>query len=795
MQDFEKLGAFYLGRTDKGALLYNSKDLVTHAICVGMTGSGKTGLCISLLEEAAIDGVPAIVIDPKGDLANLLLQFPDLKGPDFEPWVAEEEAQRQGISKERLAANTAQSWKDGLAKWGEDGDRIQRLKDSADFSIYTPGSNAGLSVSVLRSFDAPTPETRDDREAFREQIASTVTALLGLLQIDADPLQSREHILLSKILETAWAKGNNLDLPAIIAQIQNPPITRIGVMELDAFFPSKERFALAVQLNNLIASPGFEAWMEGDPLDVKSLLYTSKGKPRISIFSIAHLSDAERMFFVSLLLNQTLSWMRTQPGTSSLRAIVYMDEIFGYFPPVANPPSKQPLLTLLKQARAFGVGVVLATQNPVDLDYKGLSNCGTWLIGRLQTERDKARLVEGLVGAATASGGKADPAALDKLLSSLAKRVFLINNVHTGEMEVFETRWALSFLAGPVTKSQIRVLMAGRKPAAAAANGGKSEASSAAQAMSAAVASARPVLPGEIPQFFLPTKSSTPPVYQPVLLAHLQARYADDKAGVDFTEDVTIGTPVTTEVIPVKWEDAEVMSFDLESLEKEPVGDAQYEELATVATKPKSYAGWTKDLITYICANRRLELFVSPSTGKKSEPGESEGDFRIRISTEAREQRDQAVEDLRKNYSDKLARLDEKIRRAQEDVAQEKSQMTSQAFSSVLAVGTSLLGAFLGKKAITTTEMSRVATAAKSIGRTVKEHGDVSRAEEDANAMAKQKSDMEAEVQAEIAALQTKYDVQKEEFRSVSIAPKKTNVAVRLFALGWSPAPLSDFKG
>ncbi len=792
MQDFEKLGAFYLGHTDKGALLYNSKDLVTHAICVGMTGSGKTGLCISLLEEAAIDGVPAIVIDPKGDLSNLLLQFPDLKGSDFEPWVGEEEAQRQGISKEQLATNTAQNWKDGLAKWGEDGDRIQRLKDSADFSIYTPGSNAGLSVSVLRSFDAPPPETRDDREAFREQIASTVTALLGLLQIDADPLQSREHILISKILETAWVKGNNLDLPAIIGQIQNPPITRIGVMELDAFFPSKERFALAVQLNNLIASPGFEAWLEGDPLDIKSLLYTSKGRPRISIFSIAHLSDPERMFFVSLLLNQTLSWMRTQPGTSSLRAIVYMDEIFGYFPPVANPPSKQPLLTMLKQARAFGVGVVLATQNPVDLDYKGLSNCGTWLIGRLQTERDKARLVEGLVGAATASGGKADPAVLDKLLSSLAKRVFLINNVHTGEMEVFETRWALSYLAGPVTKAQIRVLMAGRKPAPA--NGAKDKAASAAEAMSAAVAVARPVLPGEIPQYFLPTKSSTPPVYQPVLLAHLQARYVDDKSGIDFTEDVTIGTPVTTEVIPVKWEDAEVMSFDLESLEKAGVADANYEELAPVATKPKSYAGWTKDLITYICANRRLELFVSSSTGKKSEPGESEGDFRIRISNEARVQRDQAVADLRNDYADKLAKLDEKIRRAQEKTEVEKSQVKSQAFSTVLAVGTSLLGAFLGKKAITATEMGRVATAAKSIGRTVKEQGDVGRAEEDATAMAKQKTDMETEVQAEIAALQTKYDVQKEEFQKVSIAPKKTNVAVRLFALGWSPGPLSDFK-
>ena len=793
MQDYEKLGFFYLGRTDKDKLLYNSKDLVTHAVCVGMTGSGKTGLCLGLLEEAAIDGVPALVIDPKGDLSNLLLQFPELRGEDFEPWVAEEEAQKQGISKEQFAADTAKSWKDGLAKWDQDGARIQKLKDSADFSIYTPGSNAGLSVSVLRSFDAPSEAIRDDREAFREQIASTSTALLGLLQIDADPLQSREHILVSKILETAWSKGTNLDLPTLIGQIQKPPVQRIGVMELDSFFPAKDRFALAVQLNNLLASPGFEAWLEGDPLDVKSLLYTNKGKPRISIFSIAHLSDPERMFFVSLLLNQTLSWMRTQPGTSSLRAIVYMDEIFGYFPPVANPPSKQPLLTLLKQARAFGVGIVLATQNPGDLDYKGLSNCGTWLIGRLQTERDKARLVEGLVGAATASGGKADPAALDNQLSSLAKRKFLMNNVHTGQMEVFETRWALSYLAGPMTKAQIRVLMADRK---AIASGTEAKSGpTRAEAMASAIASARPVLPAEIPQYFLPHKGSTPPVYQPVLMGHLQARYVDAKAKIDFSEDVTVGTPVTADVVPVKWEEGEVLAFDFANLEAEPATDAQFEELPSVATKPKSYASWSKDLTTYICANRKLELYVSAGTGKLSEPGESEGDFRVRISQESREQRDQAVEDLRTDYADKLAKLDEKIRRAQEDVEKEKSQRTSQAFSSVLSVGTSLLGAFLGKKAISMSEMSKVATAAKAVGRTVKEQGDVGRAEGDVEAMVKQKSDLEASIQAEIAALQAKFDVQKEEFETLSIAPKKTNIAIRLLALGWSPGPLSDFKG
>ncbi|MEP6742749.1 MAG: DUF87 domain-containing protein, partial [bacterium] len=408
MENFEKLGAFYLGRPydlkkkkpKDGIILYDSKDLVTHAVCVGMTGSGKTGLCIALLEEAAIDGVPAIVIDPKGDLSNLLLTFPDLKSEDFAPWINEEEAGKKGVSTSEYAAQQAELWRKGLADWGQDGARIQKLKNAADFRIYTPGSNAGLSVSILKSFAAPPAALRDDTEAMRERVSTTATSLLGLLGIDADPIKSRAHILLSNILNSAWSASHDLDIAALIQQIQTPPMTKVGVMDLDSFFPSKDRFELAMSLNNLLAAPGFSSWMEGEPLDVQQLLHSPEGKPRVSIFSIAHLNDAERMFFVSLLLNQTLGWMRSQSGTTSLRAILYMDEIFGFFPPVANPPSKVPLLTLLKQGRAFGLGVVLVTQNPVDLDYKGLSNTGTWFIGRLQTERDKARVLEGLEGVA-----------------------------------------------------------------------------------------------------------------------------------------------------------------------------------------------------------------------------------------------------------------------------------------------------------------------------------------------------------------------------------------------------------
>jgi hypothetical protein len=455
--NIEGLGTFYLGRAyDLDSkkqldqpLLYDAKDLVTHAVCVGMTGSGKTGLCIGLLEEAALDGIPALVIDPKGDLANLLLTFPELRAEDFAPWINPDDAAGKGLSPEQYATEQADLWRGGLEKWGQDGERIRRLRAAAEFTVYTPGSSAGVPVSVLKSFDPPQGPGADDPELLRERVQSTTTSLLGLLSIDADPVQSREYVLVSNLITSAWQKGQGLDLAGLIQQIQSPPFEKVGALELEAFYPSKERFKLAMQFNNLLASPGFAAWLEGVPMDIASFLHSPQGNPRMAIFSIAHLSDAERMFFVSLLLNQTVAWMRQQPGTTSLRALLYMDEIFGYFPPVANPPSKLPLLTLLKQARAYGLGVVLATQNPVDLDYKGLSNTGTWLIGRLQTERDKDRVLEGLEGAAATSGGKFDRARMGQVLAGLGNRVFLMHNVHDDAPVTIESRWTMSYLRWP----------------------------------------------------------------------------------------------------------------------------------------------------------------------------------------------------------------------------------------------------------------------------------------------------------------------------------------------------------
>jgi len=803
MEAFEKLGVFYLGREygfgnqapKESLLLYDSKDLVTHAVCVGMTGSGKTGLCIGLLEEAAIDGIPSIVVDPKGDLANLLLTFPSLRPEDFLPWVNEDDARKKGLSVEEFAQNQAELWKKGLAGWNQDGARIQRLRDAAEFMIYTPGSSAGIPISIMQSFAAPPPAIVKDHDLLRDSINTTVTSLLDLLGIEADPIQSREHILLSTILDAAWRNGQNLNLETFIELTQSPPVAKIGAFELESFFPSKDRFSLAMRINNLLAAPGFSAWLEGEPLALNSILYTEQGKPRVSIFSIAHLTEPERMFFVSLLLNQVLGWIRTQSGTTSLRALLYMDEIFGYFPPVANPPSKGPLLTLLKQARAFGLGIVLATQNPMDLDYKGLSNIGTWFIGRLQTERDKARVVEGLTGAATSAGGRFDRQALEQVLSGLGNRIFLMNDVHEDAPVFFETRWVMSYLCGPLTRNQIKQLMDAKR-SAQPMRVDSDELIPPAPCLKKTVPPsqviARPVLPPEIPQYFVPATEGGHAeghlFYEPMLLGIAQVYYADAKNGISTQEQIAMLAEMPEAPANVAWGEAQQVRFSENDLDKFPDGrETGYGELPKDAVLTKNYRLCGKALHEWLYRNRKIDLLRSPFLLTTSQPGEAERDFRIRRQVMAHEKRDALIERIRTKYAPKITNLEDRIRRAEQAVEREKEQAQQQKLQTAVSLGATILGALFGRKKLSQSTLGRASTTAGRAGRILKESKDIERAVDNVDELRRQLAELQHRLTEEAETATKSADPLSEKLEALVLKPKKKDISVSLLALAWAP--------
>jgi hypothetical protein len=786
MVDFEKLGAFYIGKrvdmesveTTDELVLYDSKDLTTHAVIIGMTGSGKTGLGIGMLEEAAMDHIPVVAVDPKGDIGNLLLTFPDLAPGDFRPWVNSLQATNAGMTPDEFAAEQAALWRNGLAKWGQDGERIAQLRANVDMAIYTPGSTAGLPVSVLQSFRAPDPQLLEDSDMYRDRVQATATGLLSLLGIDTDPVSSREHILVSRLLDHAWRERRDLSIAALISEIQDPPLQRIGVMDLESFFPEKQRFALAMQLNNLLAAPGFEAWIEGQPLDAGSLLYTDSGKPRISVMSIAHLDDNERMFFVSMLLNELIGWMRAQQGTSSLRAILYMDEIFGYMPPVENPPSKKLLLTLLKQARAYGLGLVLATQNPVDIDYRGLSNTGTWMIGRLQTERDKARVMDGLEGVRQVGGF--DKQRMERTIAGLDKRQFLLHNVHEDEAVVFNTRWVMSYLAGPLTRDQIRTLTVDGKAAVAA---GEREAAPPAGNGLAQVA---PALPPDVAQYFVPGTTDDV-VYYPRLVAATDVAFTNARYKVAERRERVYAVEFDDGPVAVDWDNGEVVPLTTNDLGGEAIPGAGFATCPDCALRAANYPEWEKDLKRWIRQNESIPLYRSKKFKLTSEPGESESDFRIRLQQVASEQRDQAVARLRKRYASKTTTLENRLLRAEQTLQREQQQSANKTVDTAVSFGTAILGALLGRKKISATTANKMGTAIRKAGGARKEAGDVARAEQ---TVEKVRTDLEAlnqQLETELDALDTAYDAQAEELTETSIRPKTTDIHVSLIGLGWFP--------
>jgi hypothetical protein len=833
--EFEKLGAFYLGAEHAEGedldqlVMYDARDLTTHAVCIGMTGSGKTGLCLDLLEEAALDRVPALIIDPKGDITNLLLTFPDLRPEDFQPWVNVDDARRKGMEVEEFAAAQADLWRKGLGKWGQSGERIRALRETTDFSIYTPGSDAGIPVSVMSSFAAPEGDWEGDAEYLRERVAGTVSGILGLIGVDADPVQSREHILLANIFEHHWKAGRDLDLATLILAIQDPPVRRLGVFDVDTFFPQKDRMALAMQLNNLIAAPGFQSWLEGQPLDIPAFLSTPDGRPRHSIFYIAHLSDAERMFFVTMLLNQVITWMRAQPGTTSLRALLYMDEIFGFLPPVAEPPSKRPFLTLFKQARAYGLGVVLTTQNPVDLDYKALTNAGTWFIGRLQTERDKMRVLEGLEVAAADAGQALGRGELDTLISGLDKRVFLLHNVHEDAPITFRTRWAMSYLRGPLTRDQVADLMEGRDPEAPGtaaatptvlrdtASTGEPAAPSATtvagrtgRAMPAGEgdegdadlpATPPAVAPG-LRQVYLPLGvgrtaaaleienrlgagaviESSDIVYSPGLLGVGSVHFLHKRSGAAMTEEFALlARPDAQDLI--RWDAADAVGPPSGEWEESPEqSDARFAFLPEGMNQENEVKAAAKDLADHLYRARRVTLYHSPDVDEYSQPGETPQEFRLRLTQAAREKRDAEVDKIEDRYEKQLTRLGERLRRAQAMLDKREAEASARKRETLVSIGESVVGMFLGRRSTRTASSSlrrmRMSSSAKMRAE---------EAEENVEALQAEVQAMNEKLAQEVAEITAKWDQAALEFEEVAVTPRRADVDISYVAIGWVP--------
>lgn len=822
-------GKFFLGRlfdaakgkpADK-ALLYDPADLTTHGIVTGMTGSGKTGLCVGILEEAALQNIPAIIIDPKGDLTNLLLHFPDLLPADFKPWLDADVVRREGKTLESAAQETADRWKNGLSEWGIDRERLLALKNAAEFAVYTPGSDAGIPVSVLSSLAAPDISWEDNREILRERMTSTVTALLGLVGMDnVDPLRSREHILLSNLFENAWSRGQGLDMTELVLQVTKPPFEKLGAFPLENFFPEKDRMELAMLLNNILAAPGFEIWREGQDLNIPSLLFAADGRPRHSVFYIAHLSDSERMFFVTLLLSAVETWMRTQAGSNTLRALVYMDEIFGYMPPTANPPSKLTMLRMLKQARAFGVGMLLATQNPVDVDYKGLSNTGTWIVGKLQTEQDKNRLLDGLESAA----GGSDRSTLDKLISSLGKRVFVMHNVHEKAPVVFQTRFAMNYLAGPLTRTQIPTLneLAGAEATTTAPRPAASL--SDVQPISAAAASApprppvtarpapalggsatRPAVPSSVAEHFLPLTNSLPEafraaqktqtpsarqvgvIYRPALVASAQVRFFDRKYGVDsqVTRAALIENPERRSA--QRWDDF-LFGGALE-VESSPAPDARFDTLSPTLSDAKLISALQKDFADWVFRTTKVKARANEYLKVYGGPDISQADFMKACAEAASEARDKELEKQAGKLDKQISSLQDKLFREERELEQDQSDLQNrkiEAGANLLELGAGLIG--FGRKKSVSTQFTKQRLSANA-------KAEVEESLETIAALKKQLADLQAD-RARIAE-----DVNKNwgdivnKITEMDIVPKKSDIYINLFGVAWTPYYLVEIGG
>lgn len=779
---YEKLGLFYLGQEVDSAsfepndalTVLKNKQLTTHAAIIGMTGSGKTGLGMALLEEAAMDNIPALVIDPKGDMGNLCLAFPHLDVDQFQPWVADE-ARAKGVELATYAQERADLWRDGLEKSHQLLERVARLA-AVEKTIYTPGNRAGVSLNILGSLDAPPAAIMTDADGFASYLKTTVSSLLALVGMEANPVESKAYILLVQLLNQAWLKGENVSLEDLIARIISPGFQKIGLLPLNRFFPSDERFALASRFNAILAAPTFQPWLEGEALDIQRLLYDDQGKAKIAIVSIAHLNDEERQFFVAILLNKYLAWMRRQSGTSTLKTLLYMDEIAGFFPPNKNPPSKEPMLLMLKQARAFGIGVVLSTQNPVDLDYKGLSNIGTWFIGRLQTRQDIDRVVDGLSGKLGSRLTKAD---IRSLLTQLQPRTFFLQSAHLDEVRLFRTRWVMSYLKGPLKRDEITRLMQSKQTGQPDST--EDETANAVKAPTARVDDGYDryvALDSSIIQY-IELDPSGQNRYCPSLIAQVTLHFFNQSKGMDVQQQHVLQLPVTAQDATLDWAQAETMaSIDWHHFMTQAPSTATYASVPTWIASDKGLKATSQDLKTWLYQNHKLSLFRTKEAPKlESNPGESLADFKVRLNDLLSEQKEAAIETLQQRYAKKEATLLDRLSRAQAQVDKERSDSSS----SMMNAGIALLSALLGKRP-SASSIGQVLTRGTKV---LKERSDIRRAQDKVENIQDDIQQLADELADQVDALATTFDVNQRDIEPFAIQLKRNHIDVEKIALVW----------
>lgn len=770
--DYEKLKLFYIGKEKIDGqitpLVYQNKDLLTHVAIIGMTGSGKTGLGITLLEEAAIDAIPSIIIDPKGDMTNLLLNFPELNPSDFEPWLDDSEVSNSGGTKEELAIKVSNSYKEGIQRDFQDLSRVKKLKDSADFTIYTPGSSAGVQVSILSSFKAPTIEILEDMELFSNIINSTVHSILSLIDNKSDET-SKESILLASIFTNYFKEQKDLTLEELITLIVTPPFSKIGVFDLETFFPQSDRLKFALKINTIIASPSFSSWLEGESLDISKMLYSQSGKAKVNIFSIAHLNDSQRMFFVTILLNQILAWMRRQEGTTSLKALLYMDEIFGYFPPQANPPSKQPMLTLLKQARSFGIGVILSTQNPVDIDYKGLSNIGTWFIGRLQTKQDIEKVIDGLSSASENGLNKQE---LSLALGTLAKRTFIMKNINEESIKTFETRWALSYLKGPLSKDAIKKLMENKKN-----NSTKNLEEKNSEVnepfIDVSKGKSKPIIVSNIKEKYSYSSQNNAYYMQGYLLFSCNVHYLYTLKNVDLKEHINFKIYLDEKASQINFDEREDVLTDTFDEKEKP--NSFYYELPSFIQNEKELKLLERDFADYVYRNFKLTLYKNDTLKISSKQYESLDDFKIRIQDRLNEQIDEKIENLKQKFEKENTILEQKISKLFEKLKKEEQDALSATTNSIISIGTSILGAFFGKSSKTAI-VSKVATSSRGVSKALKERSDIKTVQGEIDALQSLQDGLEEKLKIEIEKINDEFNISKYTIEEFFIKPKRTDI-------------------